>query len=39
MLLEDQLRSNRRRSALLFGAFFLIYALMGAAVSLAVAGW
>lgn len=39
MLLEDQLRSNRRRSALLFAAFFLIYALMGAAVSLAVAGW
>ncbi len=39
MLLEDQLRSNRRRSMLLFGAFFLIYALMGAAVSLAIVGW
>lgn len=39
MLLEDQLRGNRRRSALLFGAFFFIYLLMGAAVSFAVAGW
>lgn len=39
MLLEDQLRSNRRRSVFLFGAFFLIYALMGAAISFAVAGW
>lgn len=39
MLLEDQLRSNRRRSVLLFVGFLLIYALMGAAVSFAVAGW
>ncbi len=39
MLLEDQIRSNRRRSVLLFGAFFAIYALMGAAISFAVAGW
>ena len=39
MLLEDQLASNRRRSVLLFAAFFLIYALMGAAISFALAGW
>ena len=39
MLLEDQLRSNRRRSVMLFAAFFLIYALMGAAISFGVAGW
>lgn len=38
-LLQDQIRSNRRRSRLIFLGFFAIYALLGTAVSWYAGGW
>ena len=39
MLLDDQIRRNRWKSWALFAGFFVIYAAIAAAVSVAVAGW
>jgi heat shock protein HtpX len=39
VLLDDQIRRNRWKSWALFTGFFVIYAAIGAAVSIAVAGW
>ncbi|HSJ18390.1 MAG TPA: M48 family metalloprotease [Solirubrobacterales bacterium] len=39
MLLDDQIRRNRWKSWGLFAGFFLVYAVVGAAVSFALAGW
>jgi heat shock protein HtpX len=38
-VLEDQIRANRRKSRLLFLGFFLVYALLAAAVSFAISGF
>jgi heat shock protein HtpX len=39
VLLDDQIRRNRWKSWALFSGFFVVYALIGAAVSFAIAGW
>jgi heat shock protein HtpX len=39
VLLDDQIRRNRWKSWALFAGFFVIYAAIAAAVSVAVAGW
>ena len=38
MLLDDQIRSNRRKSIGMFGGFFVVYAAFAAAISFAIAG-
>lgn len=37
--LDDQIATNRRRSRVLFGAFFVVYAALGVATSLLLGGW
>ena len=39
MLLDDQIRRNRWKSWALFAGFFVVYGVVGAAVSFALAGW
>jgi len=39
VLLDDQIRRNRWKSWALFAGFFVVYGVVGAAVSFALAGW
>jgi heat shock protein HtpX len=39
VLLDDQIRRNRWKSWALFSGFFVVYAVIGAAISFALAGW